>query len=147
MAARLVRHERMPMSGADPLERVKDAYAWFSQVGRRELALERDAMARYFTDDVIMKVDYAVKAKGFDGLYARFEEMLATTVRWEAEMVDSMLTDGVRAAAYCQFRFVDVAGQRGIVHTCSIWTMRGSRIAAITEVASFEAARLDLGDH
>lgn len=140
-------HEVTTMSSDDPLERVKDAYAWFSRVGRREAPLERDAMARYFTEDVVMKVDNAVKARGFEGLYARFEEMLETTLRWEAEMIDSMFTDGVRAAAYCQFRFTDRTGQRGIVHTCSIWTMRETRIAEITEVASFEATRLDLGNH
>ena len=135
------------MSRDDALQRVKEAYAWFSRVGRREAVLERDAMARYFTGDVLMKVDNVVKARGFEGLYARFEEMLETTERWEAEMIDSMFTDGVRAAAYCQFRFTDRAGRRGTVHTCSIWTLRDARIAEITEVASFEATRLDLGNH
>ena len=66
---------------------------------------------------------------------------------WEAELIDSMFTEGVRTAAYCQFRFTDRAVRRGIVHTCSIWTIRESRIAEIVEVASFEATRLDLGNH
>jgi hypothetical protein len=63
---------------------------------------------------------------------------------WEAEMIDSMFTD-----ARGRRRIVnsDSPTVRGIVRTCSIWTIRESRIAEIAEVASFEGTRLDLGDH
>jgi hypothetical protein len=129
------------------LELMAESYEWFSRVGRREISLSDVDMARYFTQDVRMLVDNVVKADGITSLQERFREMLARTSRWEAVLLTPSLSEGNRAAAYCQYRFVDTDGKRGVVHTCSIWTLREGRIAEICEVASFEGLRLDLASH
>lgn len=129
------------------LQFMRESYDWISRVGRREISLTDDDMSRYFTDDVRMVVDNVVKASGINGLRGRFEEMLESTSRWEASIMNPVVSEDDKVAAYGQYHFVNFEGTPGVVHTCSIWTLTCGRISEIFEVASFQDTRLDLADH
>lgn len=135
------------MATQNALERVTEAFAWFSRVGRREIALDRREMSQYFSPDVRMSVNNIVKAQGFDGLYDRFVEMLQVTQRFEAGPIAPSVVEPGRAASYARFEFVARDGRKGAVQGVSIWTVKDRLITEIFEVVAFDGAPIDLADH
>lgn len=127
---------------------VEDAFAWFNRLGRREIPLRREDVARHFAPDTRILIDNEMMGVGLDGMVGRFAEMLDKLAWWEAPMPFSpALSEGERAAAWYQYRYETRAGEAGVISIISIWTVAEGRVLETRENAVYQGASLTLARH
>ena len=124
------------------------AIAWFNEVGAGRTELTRKAVAKYFHSDASIMIDTVMKGVGAEGMYLRFQEMEEKLDRWEvSQPFELCLSDGDKAAAHYQYRYIDKQGSTGVIDVVSIWTVRDGKVCQSVENATYTGAALTFASH
>lgn len=126
---------------------VRDTLEWGSRVGRKDIPINRSDFSQHFTENFAFTINNVVKCRGIDAMMDRVREMFEQASEFDNELLTPCFSDGNHVAGYAQYRFTSKTGEKGLVHTCTTWTLRDGRIDQICEVAAFEDLRMDLASY
>ena len=135
-----------PAATETSLQAVERVFRWFNDLGARRIPLNRFDVERLFDPDLALMIDMKVMAKGTDAMVQRMTEMLQKTKWWSVAPLPSefCLSEGDKAAAYYQYRFVDPTDLKGKIHIVAIWRVRDGKIAEVRELKQIEEGQIEL---
>jgi hypothetical protein len=127
---------------------LKRTYEWanrmMSGAGHR---VSREDVKGFFAPDAVMITNDKTKCTGIDAHVKHFEEIQKKTRSVVFHPFEIVVAQGDRVGVYFKIDVQYLDGRRGKIYIAGFFALRDQRITNFTEVAHFDGAELELGNH
>jgi hypothetical protein len=133
---------------AGNIDLLKRTYEWanrmMSGAGHR---VSREDVKGFFAPDAVMITNDKTKCTGIDAHVKHFEEIQKKTRSVVFHPFEIVVAQGDRVGVYFKIDVQYLDGRRGKIYIAGFFALRDQRITNFTEVAHFDGAELELGNH